>query len=162
MNRTIGIAPFLSLIVLLAACSQPRSGNQEGTTSTSSRAATPAPAVMSEEGVVYTANERGNSISAIDVSTGHVRNIATPLTPHNVQVSRDGRLLLAVGPAADMTGNQSPMKMTDGGKMVRGRLLILDAETLAVESAVNIDFASSLRGASIPARASWMCSRAAP
>ena len=139
MNKTIGMAPFLSLIVLLAACSQPRSGNQEGTTSTNAPAATPAPAVMSEEGVVYTANERGNSISAIDVSTGHVRNIATPLTPHNVQVSRDGKLLLAVGPAADRTATQSPMKMTDGGKMVRGRLLIIDTETLAVDSAVDIE-----------------------
>ena len=139
MNRTVGMAPCLSLIALLAACSQPRSGNQEGTTSTNAPAATPAPTVMSEKGFVYTANERGNSISAIDVSTGHVRNIATPMTPHNVQVSRDGRLLLAVGPVANMTANQPPMKMTDGGKMVRGRLLIIDTETLAVDSAVDME-----------------------
>lgn len=139
MNKTTRMAPFLSLIVLLAACPQPRSGNQEGTTSTDSRAATPPPTVRSEEGFVYTANERGNSISAINVSTGQISNIATPFTPHNVQVSRDGRLLLAVGPVADMAATKSPMKMTAGGKMAPGRLLILDAETLAVGTAANIE-----------------------
>ncbi|HBJ85255.1 MAG TPA: hypothetical protein DDZ88_15550 [Verrucomicrobiales bacterium] len=88
------------------------------------------------EGIVYTANERGNSISAIDLGTGRVENIVTPFTPHNVQVSRDGRLLLTVGPVAAMTAK---MKMPDASKMARGRLLIIDAETLAVESAANIE-----------------------
>jgi YVTN family beta-propeller protein len=97
------------------------------------------PIVSAAEGFVYTANERGNSISAIDVSSGQVKNIGTRITPHNVQASRDGRLLLAVGPVADMTANQSPMKMTDAAKMARGRLLIIDAETLAVGSAADIE-----------------------
>ena len=61
------------------------------------------PIVSAAEGFVYTANERGNSISAVDVGTGQVKTIVTRITPHNVQASRDGRLLLAVGPAADMT-----------------------------------------------------------
>lgn len=94
------------------------------------RAADPA------EGFVYTANERGHSISAIDVGTGQVTTIITRITPHNVQISRDGRLLLAVGPVADMTAK---MKMTDASKMARGRLLIIDAQTLAVESAADMD-----------------------
>lgn len=137
MNKNISTVRLLSLLVLLTACSQSESVNQNRTTSTSSPAA--APTVMPEEGFVYTANERGNSISAIDLSTGQVKHIATRITPHNVQVSRDGRLLLAVGPVADTTANQSPMKMTDGGKMGRGRLLIIDAEALAVENAVDIE-----------------------
>jgi len=95
--------------------------------------------VSAEEGFVYTANERGNSISAIDIGTGQVKNIVTRISPHNVQVSRDGRLLLAVGSVADMTANQSQMKMTDAGMMARGRLLIIDAETLAIESATDIE-----------------------
>lgn len=139
MNKTIRTAPFLSLIVLLAACSQPRSGSQEGTNSADSRAAAPPPAVRSEEGFVYTANERGDSISAINMSTGQTRSIATPFTPHNVQVSRDGKLLLAVGPVAEMDATKSPMKMADSGKRAPGRLLILDAETLSVETAANIE-----------------------
>ena len=100
MTSTTGTASLLLLLVLVPACSQPRSANQDGITSTSSLAATPVPAAIPEQGVVYTANERGNSISAIDLSSGQVRNITTPITPHNVQVSRDGRLLLGVGPVA--------------------------------------------------------------
>lgn len=68
-----------------------------------------------ETGFVYTANERGNSISVIDLRTGQMHEIATPITPHNVQVSRDGRRLLAVGPVAAMTGNQSQTKMSQPG-----------------------------------------------
>ncbi len=97
------------------------------------------PIVSAAEGFVYTANERGNSISAIDGGAGQVKNIVTRITPHNVQVSRDGRLLLAVGPVADMTANQSPMKAPDAAKMARGRLLIIEAETLAVGSAADIE-----------------------
>ena len=51
----------------------------------------------SAEGFVYAANERGNSISSIDLGTGHGKNIVTRDTPHDVQVSRDGRLWLAGG-----------------------------------------------------------------
>ena len=97
------------------------------------------PIVSAAEGFVYTANEGGNSISEIDAGTGQTKNIVTRIMPHNVQVSRDGRLLFAVGPVADMAANQPPMKMTDGHKMAPGRLLIIDAETLAVESAADIE-----------------------
>lgn len=93
------------------------------------------PTVSAAEGFIYTANERGNSISAIDAGTGKVKTIVMRISPHNVQVSRDGRLLLAVGPVAR---GDAKMKMTDDGKMARGRLLIIDAETLSVESAADI------------------------
>lgn len=94
------------------------------------------PLAAAEEGFVYTANERGDSISVINVGTGQVKTIATRITPHNVQVSRNGRLLLAVGPVADGAAKK---KMTDEGKMERGRLLIIDAEKLAIESAADIE-----------------------
>ena len=124
MHSSVGIAGMLSLVILVAACSE--SPSHAGT-------------VVSEEGVVYTANERGNSISAIDVGSGHVTTIATAFTPHNVQISRDGRLLLAVGSVAQTLATKSQMKMADRGKMMRGRLLILDATTLAADNAANIE-----------------------
>ncbi|MDY0220468.1 MAG: beta-propeller fold lactonase family protein [Desulfobacterium sp.] len=125
MNKRTNMALFFSLIVFLVGCSHPGSVNQART-------------AMSEAGFVYTANERDNSISAVNVSIGQVRNIATPFTPHNVQVSHDGRLLLAVGSAAHMAAHKSPMNMT-GGKMTPGRLLILDTETLDIGTAANIE-----------------------
>lgn len=132
---------FISLALALAACSSPdrtTPGNMTNDRRQAPRAPA-APARALETGFVYTANERGNSISAIDLRTGQMHEIATPITPHNVQVSRDGRRLLAVGPVAAMTGNQSQMKMNQPGDMARGRLLILDAETLAVASGTEVE-----------------------
>ena len=40
-----------------------------------------------ESGFVYTADERGHSISVIDLSSGWVKTIAARVAPHNVQVS---------------------------------------------------------------------------
>lgn len=139
MNKIVSMAPLLSLIVLLTACPQSGSNNQERTNSTSSPAVSRAPKVMSKEGFVYTANEKANTISVIDVSTGQVKNIATRITPHNVQISRDGRLLFVVGPVAAMAANPPSMNMPDADKMARGRLLIIDAKTLAIDKAADIE-----------------------
>lgn len=139
MNKIVSMSSLLSLMVFLTACPQSGSDNQERTNSMSSPAVSPAPKVMSKEGFVYTANEKANTISVIDVGAGQVKNIATRITPHNVQISRDGRLLLAVGPVAAMTANPPLMNMTDTDKMVRGRLLIIDAKTLAVDKAADIE-----------------------
>ena len=139
MNKSSMPGLITTIVVLLASCSQPADVNQERTNNSNGPSAASAPAVMPEAGFVYTADERGNSISVIDLSTGQVKDIATRISPHNVQVSRDGRLLLAVGPIAAMTGSQSQMKMNDGGEMERGRLVILNTETMAVEGATNIE-----------------------
>jgi YVTN family beta-propeller protein len=56
-------------------------------------------------GTVYTANEQGNSISAIRLADGGVETVALPISPHNVQITRDGKRLLAVGVAADQHGH---------------------------------------------------------
>lgn len=139
MNKLAWPAFLTALVVLVAACSQPVAVHQERTGNSNGSSADASSEVLPGAGVVFTADERGNSITVIDLSTGQVRSIATPISPHNVQVSSDGRLLLAVGPVAAMTGNHAPMKMNDGVTMERGRLLILDAMTLAVESATDIE-----------------------
>ncbi len=48
-------------------------------------------------GFVYTANERGASISEIALESGKVRTFKTPIVAHNVQITPDGAFLLAVG-----------------------------------------------------------------
>jgi YVTN family beta-propeller protein len=127
------------MMALLAACSGPKSADREGARESNASASAQTGTVTPAEGVVYTANERGNSISAIDVRTGQVTTVAMPFTPHNVQASRDGRLLLAVGPVDVMPANAPGMTMADSAKMKRGRLLILDAASLDAERAANIE-----------------------
>ena len=103
MKTTIAfryLAAFIPLALALAACSSPDRTAPDKMASDSSQAPRVPASAASETGFVYTANERGNTISVIDLSTGQVNDIATPITPHNVQVSRDGRRLLAVGPVA--------------------------------------------------------------
>lgn len=123
MNKLAWPAVLTALVVLVAACSRPAAVRQERTGNSNGSSAAASSEVLPGAGFVFTADERGNSITVIDLSTGQVRSIAMSISPHNVQVSSDGRLLLAVGPVAAMTGNHAPMKMNDGGAMERGRLL---------------------------------------
>lgn len=48
-------------------------------------------------GTVYSADEGGSSLSAIDLATGQVKTVPLPMAPHNVDLTPDGRALLAVG-----------------------------------------------------------------
>ena len=140
MNRLpLKFSVLASLITLYAACSRPAPVNEPQANNTGT-SIIPAPQINSETGFVYVANEDGNSISVIDLSSGQVREIATGLMPHNVQISRDGRLLLAVGivPAMAMAGNQVPMKMSAAEMKESGALLILDAGATAVDGAAEI------------------------
>jgi len=61
-------------------------------------------AVSLSNGTVYSANEGNASISAITLSTGAVVTVDIPVVPHNVQISPDGKLILAVGPAREAHG----------------------------------------------------------
>jgi len=63
------------------------------------------------KGVVYSANEGDGSISEITLSTGVVRTAQIAVIPHNVQISPDGKTLLAVGTPAVKTGSHG----THGG-----------------------------------------------
>ncbi|ARP98054.1 cytochrome D1 domain-containing protein [Pseudorhodoplanes sinuspersici] len=89
--------------------------------------AQPQPAVNAS-GVVYTADEHGISVSVIDLASGRVNTVSIPISPHNVQVTKDGKRLLAVGdPAADAHGHGA----SQGAKKGKGRLLIFDTAAVA-------------------------------
>ena len=80
-------------------------------------------------GIAYTADEIGNSISAIDLVSGKVKIVTVPISPHNVQITADGAQLLAVGePAMDGHGGQAGAG--HGAKEAKGRLLVFDAGKL--------------------------------
>lgn len=80
-------------------------------------------ALAAPSGMLYTANERGQSISQIDLGNGQVTTFAVGLAPHNLQVSADGRWLLAVGMPAH-AGHQ-------GGAQPAGELLVFSTAALA-------------------------------
>lgn len=90
-------------------------------------------------GIVYTADERGNSISAIDLASGKVKIVPVSVSPHNVQATSDGRRLLIVGePASDGHGH-SEASATHAAKEAQGRLLVFDAGKLASAPAISIE-----------------------
>lgn len=92
--------------------------------------AAPARAQASSTGVVYTANEQGHSVSALNLATGQVKTTPVKIAPHNLQVSADGRLLLSVGMSISGGAGHASMRGMShgqGAKKARGRLLILDA-----------------------------------
>lgn len=58
------------------------------------------PETSGARGAVYTADERGNSISVIDLATGEVATTPVSISPHNVQASENGESIFAVGSLA--------------------------------------------------------------
>ena len=137
MNRVpcaaLATALASSLMVALGGCTSAPS---------SSEPIAAAPALASSAGFVYSANEGEDSISRIDLATGRVMTLPLPVTPHNVQISRDGRRLFAVGsmsgqmkmaapaaPAAPPGGHAHAAAKEPGG------LLILDATAANAASA---------------------------
>jgi YVTN family beta-propeller protein len=101
--------------------------------------AIPAPASASEPGlagVVYTADEKGGSISVIDVRSGRVETIPVSIMPHNVQISADGHQLYAVGMTMSQTNTAAagmqgtPNAARQEGKEAAGKLQIFDSERI--------------------------------
>ena len=83
-------------------------------------------------GTVYTADERGNSISAIDLASGKVTVIPVSISPHNVQIAAGGKQLFAVGdPASTARGHD---KGAHAAGEIMGRLLVLDSEKLSAKT----------------------------
>jgi len=82
-------------------------------------------------GTVYSANEGGNSISAIDLGTGSVNTVEIAVSPHNVDLTPDSKLLLAVGnPAAEGDhGSDGHGHAEDGA--AEGLLVVLDPEQMS-------------------------------
>lgn len=77
-----------------------------------------ASSLAAPEGVVYTANERDDSITRVQLETGAKQTTKVAITPHNVQVSPDGKRLLAVG----VSGHAGH----GGGKAAQGKLLVME------------------------------------
>ena len=87
-----------------------------------------AAAVPGAAGLVYSADEHGNSISAIDLANGRVETFPIPVSPHNVDITADGARLLAVGDPAEEAGGHGE---AEHGGEAEGQLLVFDAERLA-------------------------------
>ena len=91
------------------------------------------PAIRGQAGgTVYSANEGGNSISAIDLGTAAVVSVSVPIAPHNVELTPDGRLLLAVG--EPVTEGDHGTK-GHGHGVAEGLLVILDPQNLSASGA---------------------------
>ena len=91
-------------------------------------------AAFNASGHVYTADELGNSISAIDLETSRITTVPILITPHNVQITADGTRLLAVGsPIEDDHGHGG-----HGTGKAAGRLVVFEAPDLASGPAVHI------------------------
>lgn len=80
-------------------------------------------------GFVYTANERAESISQVQLDSGVVKTIKTGISPHNVQVTPDGKRLLAVGVASHAAHHGS-----SGAES--GQLWVFDTQSLDKEPVV--------------------------
>jgi YVTN family beta-propeller protein len=87
---------------------------------------------------VYTADEHGNSISAIDLATGRVTTVPIPISPHNVQITPDGKRLLAVGELASDGHGHAHDSDAHRANEAKGRLLILDTAELDAKAVAEI------------------------
>ena len=91
-------------------------------------------------GFVYTADEYGNSVSAIDLTDGRVETFPVAISPHNIQISADGGRLFAVGNPAMTEGHehaQSGEETEMEGS--NGLLLVFDPDKLALGPLASIE-----------------------
>ena len=132
--KRLALIMLVPVVALVVACSQPASISQKRT---SDRSGATAAMVRAQAGFVYTADERGNSISVIDLATGEVKTIATRIAPHNLQVFRDGRLLLAVGEVKKKDDKVGPAKAAMAGTD-NGRLLLFHIRGMVLDRSLEI------------------------
>lgn len=88
---------------------------------------------IAPSGFVYTADEEGNTVSRVELATGEVNSVPVSVTPHNVQVSVDGKKLFVVGM---MTTKNVHGHGHDG---VQGTLLVFDTAEFAKASPIEIE-----------------------
>ncbi len=93
-------------------------------------------AALPAGGMVFTADEYSSTLSRIDLANGDVTTVTATIVPHNVQISPDGSLLLAVGLAAgsgdEHGGEQTPGSMEGmEGMGGGGELVLFDPQDLA-------------------------------
>ncbi|WP_238947647.1 YncE family protein [Caldimonas brevitalea] len=72
-------------------------------------------------GTVYTANERDGSITRIELQSGAQQTTRLAVSPHNVQISPDGKRVLAVG-VSSHAGH-------GGGGGAKGKLVVMEASS---------------------------------
>lgn len=87
-------------------------------------------------GMVFTADEDSGTLSRIDLVSGDVTAVPATIVPHNVQISPDGSLLLAVGMAGnsdDDHGDEQAHGAMAGmaGMESGGELVLFDPQDLA-------------------------------
>ncbi|WP_293811756.1 YncE family protein [uncultured Bosea sp.] len=75
-------------------------------------------AASARAGTIFVANENGQSVSIIDTRTSRTTTVAIPISPHNVDISADGRLLLATGIPAGPAGGHASHGAAAGGQLV--------------------------------------------
>lgn len=95
-----------------------------------------APTAMA--GVVYTADERGRSISVINLGERTVKTVPVAISPHNVQTTTDGTRLLAVGEPTSETHGHAASAAAHGKSESKGLLLVFDAGKLESGPAASI------------------------
>ena len=113
----LALALLSTLLIALGGCA-----------STPSSGASMAAAAPLINGFVYSANEGEDSISRIDLTTARVTTMPVPVTPHNVQIARDGRRLFVVGSMPGQMKMAGPDGAAQANASQPGRLLILDAD----------------------------------
>jgi YVTN family beta-propeller protein len=94
---------------------------------------------------VYTADEYGKSVSAIDLRTGQVTTTGIAIAPHNIQITADGKRLLAVGdPAGDDHGHGAEDAAHTAAETseAAGLLLVLDPDRLEAGPVTSVSVGS--------------------
>ena len=108
-------------------------------------------AETASSGLVYTADEYGNTISRIDLASGRVEIVPVTVTPHNVQfVPGTGRVLAVGSPLQEDAGHaeaedshgSSSQGNGHGGSKASGALIVLDADGLASSLASTVEVGS--------------------
>lgn len=102
-------------------------------------------------GIIYTADEHGNTVSRIDLGTGKVDTLSVGITPHNVQFVPGRDLLLAVGERAsdetEESQGEGDSHSDDDGRHgdeghgdspTTGELIVLDAANFSSGSNASI------------------------
>lgn len=95
---------------------------------------------QASSGVVYTADENGNTVSRIDLRSGSVDIVPVPVLPHNIQFVPGRSLVLVAGPSAkvESKGHSGARSGThaheraDTGKLVLLGTVDITASPLAV------------------------------
>jgi YVTN family beta-propeller protein len=82
---------------------------------------------------VYTADEHGQSISAIDLAAGTVATISLSVSPHNVQITPDRMHVLAVGQATEEVEAHGHSGGEHGDDKPEGKLLVMSTEHLTAK-----------------------------